>query len=145
MKKKPGNIFSKALSYIGINSVYKYLLEEDYVLEHDSFIGEDEECEFASISDGKLTIKKGYAWNGCSPTYSIWDIKLIGTSDGIINYRTGKPLASQASLVHDALCQYEFISKKETDKIFLEMLREVKFMPARIYYYAVRFFGRKWK
>ena len=96
------------------------------------------------LSDGTIRVKKGYAWDGCSIKWNILDLAVIGTPDGVINIETMKPKAYYASLVHDALYQYmgyHSITRKGADKIFLRILRENKFIPAKIYYYAVRIFG----
>ncbi len=51
---------------------------------------------------GRFTVMRGYAWNGCSPKYCLFDI-LLGTPDGVVDSRTGRPKTFYASLVHDAL------------------------------------------
>src|SRR5436190_2080914 len=56
-------------------------------------------------TSGRITVMRGYAWNGCSPKFCVLDI-LIGTPDGVVHAGTGKPKAYYASLVHDALYQF---------------------------------------
>lgn len=97
------------------------------------------ENEWLSISEtGWITVCRGYAWNGCSPYITILDLFHIGTPNGIIDYRTGKPITYYASCVHDALCQFSPVSRRIADRIFLTMLEEVGFKLAKPYYWAVR-------
>jgi hypothetical protein len=91
---------------------------------------------------GYLTIKEGYAWDGCTPKICVFG-RVIGTPDGRIG-EDGKPITWKASLVHDALYQFielHKIPRKEIDALFLENLRSVDFKFARLYYAAVRMFG----
>ena len=106
------------------------------------------------IQNGGIRIPAGYAWDGCSPKFAIWDI-MIGVPDGVPNHNTKKPKAYYASLVHDSLYQFLDvglpITKEEADKIFLKLLERDDFSPRKIYYYAVVIFGNcfrhitKWK
>jgi hypothetical protein len=93
---------------------------------------------------GTITIMNGYAWNGCSPKFCLFDI-LLGTPDGVVHRETGKPKTYFASLVHDALYQFLTdglpLNRRHADAIFLQLLRESDFTPARIYWLAVRLFG----
>ena len=123
--------------------MYVYTLEENFVIETPNI--RNIEKPFVQIVDGTMTILKGYAWDGCTPKRSLFGLKIIGTSDGHIYYKTGKPLCYYPSLVHDAMYQYEIGARNVADRKFYEMLKEVKFFPARIYYWAVRLFGRRWK
>jgi hypothetical protein len=96
------------------------------------------------LRDGTVIVKKGYAWDGCSPKICVFDV-LIGTPDGVVDSRTKKPKTYYASLVHDAL--YQFLpdgvplSRKQVDGFFLRLMNETGFIPRRIYYFAVRIFG----
>lgn len=98
--------------------------------------------------DGTLVIPAGYAWDGCTPKVVVWDL-VLGTPDGVVSTRTGRPKAWQGSLVHDAL--YQFLpcglplTRAEADRIFLEILREDNFAPRWVYYVAVRIFGGGFK
>ncbi len=93
---------------------------------------------------GKITVTRGYAWNGCSPKWCVWDV-LLGTPDGVVHARTGKPKTYFASLVHDAL--YQFLPdglplrRRDADRFFLVMLGESDFAPRRIYHWVVRLIG----
>lgn len=127
-----------------IKPVYSWCLEEDYVVTHDLFKESDQEYDYVTLSDGKMTIHAGYAWNGCTPRLSVADLFTFGTPNGIIDYKTGKPKAYYASLVHDAIYQYHVIDRKDADNMFKSMLKESDFMPANVYYRAVRMFGARW-
>ncbi len=86
--------------------------------------------------NGTARVLAGYAWDGCTPKFAMWDI-VIGTPDGIPNERTRKPKAYYASLVHDAL--YQFLdaklplSRASADRVFLELLSRDGFGPRWIY------------
>ncbi len=126
------------------HSVWIFKLDEEYVL-HSPIMGHHFVGEWLRIEpDGKITIPRNYAWNGCSPKFNILDVCILGTPDGNIDVETGKPKTYHASLVHDALYQYykwHDISRAEIDILFLQMMRERLFKPAKIYYCAVRLFG----
>lgn len=86
------------------------------------------------VIDGKfITVKAGYAWNGCSPKRCVLGI-WIGTPDTAKN--------TLASLIHDALCQFfstvHFpFNKFEVDLIFHAIMEASGFLLADTYYYAV--------
>ena len=94
--------------------------------------------------DGTAIVLAGYAWDGCTPKFSLFDI-VFGIPDGIPNETTKKPKAYYASLMHDVF--YQFIdvklplARKDIDKIFLEILKRDSFAPQWIYYLAVRWLG----
>lgn len=94
--------------------------------------------------EGTITIPAGYAWDGCTPKLSFFDLFVIGTPDGIIQVKTGLPRTGRGSLVHDALYQYmawhEF-SRAEVDRLFLDLMRRDDFLLSRAYWLAVRLFG----
>jgi len=93
---------------------------------------------------GRMTVMRGYSWNGCSPKFCLFDI-LIGTPDGVVHVGTGRPKAYFASLVHDALYQFLPLSapltRGDADRVFLRLLAESNFAPRRLYWLAVRLFG----
>lgn len=126
----------------GITQPYKWELNEgNFTFIHPYFVGVEVENEFIEIKDGILTIFDGYAWNGCSPKFSIFGLKIVGTLDGEVYYKTGKQKAYYPSLVHDAMCQFMPIRRKEADIIFKEMLEYYEFTLAPLYYAGVRTFG----
>ena len=93
---------------------------------------------------GRFTVMRGYAWDGCSPKFCLFDI-LLGTPDGVVDSRTGRPKTFYASLVHDAL--YQFVpdglplTRRQADQCFLRLLEEAGFRPRMLYYLAVRGLG----
>lgn len=94
--------------------------------------------------NGCAVVKAGYAWDGCTPKFSLWDI-LVGTPDGVPHPITQKPKAYYASLLHDAF--YQFLdaglplTRATVDAIFLEILTRDGFAPRQFYYQSVRYFG----
>lgn len=93
---------------------------------------------------GRISITRGYAWNGCSPKFCVADL-LLGTPEGVVHRDTGRPKTYYASLVHDAL--YQFLSdglplnRRHADAFFRRLLEESDFAPAWLYWLAVRLFG----
>ncbi len=83
-----------------------FKLTEDFTLETDC-TGITFRSDWFMISeDGRMTIRKGYAWDGNSVKIDVFDLFIIGTPDGVIDVQTMKPKTWYASLVHDALYQY---------------------------------------
>lgn len=93
---------------------------------------------------GRLTVTRGYAWNGCSPKVCVFDL-LLGTPDGAVYEGTGRPKTYFASMVHDALYQFldagSTISRAQADGCFVRLLGESEFVLGRLYWAAVRAFG----
>ena len=93
---------------------------------------------------GRMTVTRGYSWNGCSPKFCVFDI-LIGTPDGVVDSRTGRPKTYHASLIHDAL--YQFVpdglplTQHDADRCFLRLMEETGFRPRLLYFSAVWLFG----
>lgn len=96
-------------------------------------------------SDGCITVLRGYAWDGCSPKWCFLDV-LFGTPDGVVSKITKRPKTYYASLIHDALCQFQPaglpLTRAEADHCFLLLLRRDGFAPRGLYYAAVYLFGR---
>lgn len=96
-------------------------------------------------TDGLVKVKAnatGYAWDGCTPKYSFFDIAIVGVPDGHIDVRTMQPFTYRASMVHDALYQYLDsvpVRKRDIDLLFLEMLGD--FRLRHLYYFAVKHLG----
>lgn len=103
------------------------------------------ESKWLVIDDkGKITVRMGYSWDGCSFKFNVIDLLVVGTPDGIVDINTMKPKTYYASLIHDALYQYMFyhsITRKEADRLFYGMLKENNFLLRGIYYFAVRCIG----
>lgn len=98
------------------------------------------------FADGRICVKKGYAWDGCSPKLSVFDLFWLGTPDGIADAITRKPATYEASLIHDAL--YQFMddermpfTRGHMDRFFLELMRRRRFLLRHPYYWAVRLAG----
>lgn len=96
------------------------------------------------LPGGRIRVLSTYAWDGCSPKFSVFDI-VVGTPDGVPNSDTKKPKTYYASLVHDVL--YQFLDagvplrRSQVDGIFLKIMTEHHFALRRLYYFAVRLFG----
>ena len=92
---------------------------------------------------GKVTVTRGYAWNGCSPKFCLFDIT-FGTPDGVVHKRTGRPKTYFASMVHDALYQFldagSPVTRRQADQAFLRLMADSEFS-RRAYWLAVRLFG----
>ena len=117
-----------------------YPVQETYV-----FYDSNGEIRLIIEPDGRISVTRGYAWNGTSPKVCFFDI-LLGTPDGVVHADTGRPKTYFASMVHDAL--YQFLregspySRRDADRFFIMLMRESEFGPAPLYWLAVRFFGR---
>lgn len=113
---------------------YKFKVEENFSIELPFKIA-DFEHQYASLKDGILSIKKGYAWDGASGP-------IINTRDTLV-----------ASLVHDVLYQAMRLNlikssrenRKIADKNFFEILKmhSVNSIRRKVWYFAVRLFGKK--
>ena len=131
-----------------------FVLDGDYPWPSGRTFAED--CAFEDSSgkrrlemrmNGEIKVLAGYAWDGCTPKFSLWDI-CVGIPDGVPNAATKKPKAYYASLLHDALYQFSIQGlpapldqRHEVDRIFLELLERDGFAPRRVYYRMVRILG----
>ncbi len=113
-----------------------------------------------------LSVRRTYAWDGCTPKRFFYWVAVIGTPDwwhatqkvetievknGICRIAPKDPepiwqIAHHASLIHDALYQYldhHPIAKKDVDRLFRDMLiaSGVPGPVASIYYWFVKNFG----
>ena len=68
-----------------------YKLEQDYVCPSHLQGYHFQSKWLTVLPDGTIEIPKGYAWNGCSPKFSIFDIFILGTPDGIVDIQSMKP------------------------------------------------------
>ncbi len=128
-----------------------YELEQNFVWNSnlpapDDLFFEDSEGKVRLIIEtgGKITVTRGYRWNGCSPKLYAFDL-IFGTPDGVTHSETGLPKTYEASLIHDAL--YQFLktdapyTRKEADALFLEIMGSKDFALRIIYWAVVRIFG----
>lgn len=94
--------------------------------------------------DGMITIP-AYAWDGCSPTFRLFDWAYWGTPNGT-QQSDGFPKTYYPSLVHDALYQFRKhpsmpYSRKQMDQLFLKALKQQDFSLSSVYYGSVRLLG----
>lgn len=135
-------------------SSWRYTLQEgDYVWASGIRIDEDVEIADANgvvwlkiDTDGLITISRGYAWDGCSPTCCFLDLGYLGTPDGTVSSESKEPKTYYASLVHDAL--YQFLdhpdmpfTRQVADTLFYDVLGESGFKLRIIYFCVVRMVG----
>ena len=113
---------------------YKFKVEENFSIEL-PFKIPDFVHPYASLKDGILSVKRGYAWDGASGP-------VINTRDTLV-----------ASLVHDVLYQAMRLNlikpskenRKIADKNFFEILKMngVNSFRSKVWYLAVKLFGKK--
>ena len=113
---------------------YKFKVEENFSIELPYKIP-DFVHPYASLKDGILSVKRGYAWDGASGP-------IINTRDTLV-----------ASLVHDVLYQAMRLNliksckenRQIADKNFFEILKMngVNSIRRKVWYFAVRLFGKK--
>lgn len=120
---------------------YKFKLDKEYK----GFFPFDIEFknEWIRIRDNEIKIRKGYAWDGCTPKIKIFDLGYYGTPDGVMN-NDGLPLLYYPSLVHDALYQFKKeipLTRRQADGIFAWMAHRTGFKLTMVYYYVIRLFG----
>ncbi|MBL8509325.1 MAG: hypothetical protein JNM11_12690 [Chitinimonas sp.] len=121
---------------------WRYVLEQDFVWESPHLAGVTWSNEWVVIQDGRIRVREGYAWDGCTPAWSVLGLVYIGTPDGA-EY-LGKPAAYYASLVHDVLCQWRLlipITKAAVLGLFYEMLKARQFRLAGLYVAVVARLG----
>ncbi len=97
---------------------YLFTLQKDYTRFLTDLVGVYFECEWGSIDDGIITIKKGYSWDGCTCALN-----------------TKKTY--NACLVHDFLCQFEPIPIEDADRLFQYILESDRFELSGLYFFAV--------
>lgn len=130
---------------------YIFKLDEEYQYQSDltfdqDFVFFDSLHPWLSISrDGLITVACNYAWDGCTPKIEIFGM-VVGTPDGEVSPCTGKPGTYWASLVHDALCQFQEhpdmpLSRGQIDYIFYQIMVRDEFKHADTYYCVVKKMG----
>ena len=110
---------------------------------------EDYENERGRLTtDGKLTVFKDYAWDGCSPKFLLFGWFVIGTPDGPIDIETGEPASHDESMTHD--WGYQFmkallalgITRKQIDaELDQGKGSKMPWWVRRLYYRVVRAVG----
>ncbi len=112
---------------------WRYVLRDRFELSAPELVSVAYAGSWLEIGHCRLVIPAGYAWDGCSPSVrlpggfllpgGVW----IGPWDGPLG-PDGRPVSWQASLVHDALCQFrpeiQGLTKKATVRLFARMLHE---------------------
>lgn len=129
---------------------WRYKLDAPFTYSHALLQGVVFSCEWATIENGTISIREGYAWDGCSPAWCIPGTDIwLGTPDGTLR-ADGRPETFEASLVHDVLCQFSKqvpMTKSRVSDLFKAMLIENGFPKwrASLYRSAVHAFGpQKW-
>jgi hypothetical protein len=124
---------------------HSYSWESPYPQERDwAFQDKKGHTRLLITTEGVITVTRGYAWDGCTPKLCVFDL-LVGTPDGAVHAKTGRPKTYYASLIHDAL--YQFLpdglpmTRAQADRCFLILMRESDFMLSGLYYWAVRLGG----
>jgi hypothetical protein len=126
-------------------SEVNYTWESGWAIAEDRyFLDKDGVVRLIIERGGRITVTKGYCWNGCSPKGVVFDL-LIGTPDGAVYEPTGRPKSYFASLVHDALYQFlgadSPVTRRQADDAFLKLLRDSEFRLRWVYWMAVRVGG----
>ena len=113
---------------------YKFKVEEDVYFKLPVYMP-DFEHDYCAVKNGTIFVNKGYAWDGASGP-------VFNTKNTLV-----------ASLVHDVLYQAQRLNliehnstnRKNADENFYELLKYHGVNPIRckIWYLAVRFFGKK--
>ncbi len=131
--------------------VWKFRLDESFSWDSGVPVGDEflffdsgNKVRLLIEENGRLTVMRGYAWNGCSPKFCFLDL-LIGTPDGVVSKGTGRQKTYFASMIHDVL--YQFLdagmpyNRRQADRFFLQLMRESGFAPRWVYWGAVRVLG----
>lgn len=127
---------------------YRYTNQRKFTYVSDILNSLEFENEWLSIKNNRVTINRNYSWDGCSPSYGLFNGSIwIGTPDGPL-LEDGLPLTFYASMVHDAMCQFHKdvpLTRQQVSLLFWEMLivRGMAKWCARLYYWAVYHFGPK--
>ena len=132
-------------------SVHVFRLENDFTyytnipLEREYSFNNFDGKELMHIwRDGRITIRAGYVWDGCSPKIRIWDLDFLGTPDGTMDPETGKRKCFYGTCIHDPLYKFSKdipFTRKQVDGFMLDLFQKSKFSCARIYYIVVRALG----
>ncbi len=117
---------------------YRFTLTQDLVVYLNKgwrgrHVLRDDDTEWATLVDDTLTILAGYSCDGCSPA-----IQLFGHWFGTPT----PPNAVTACFVHDVLRGYLGLpclsyTRKDTDDVFYDILKEAGFKMGEVYHGAV--------
>lgn len=118
-------------------TVWRFQLDRQFSRADARLQGIEFTSRWVVISDGVLTVRAGYAWDGCSPAYYLPLVGWVSPPNGRAG-QDGFPQAYYPSLVHDCFCQfrpYIAIDKATVVAIFQDMLMEAGFAKwaARLY------------
>lgn len=109
---------------------------------------EYENKTFSLNKHGYFKLKKTFEWDGATPKIRLFG-RILGTPDGSINPKTGKPTYYYASMVHDAINQSNCpITYKQWNDAALFLMKRDGHKLWRIYNFGNRLFGRffgRWK
>ena len=116
---------------------YFYIIIEDIEFYDDRFKSLDFSNDYCEFKNGKLTVKKGYAFNGATPRWEFFGCE-FGTPQG----RAYSGLRGFA--FHDAMYQYGKViglKRKYADRVQKTIHIEDEFNPAKFYCVVLRVFG----
>lgn len=112
---------------------WRYKLRERFELFAPELMSVAYAGPWLEIRHCRVAIAADYAWDGCSPSLRLPGGQLLpggiwlGPWDGHLG-PDGRPVSWQASLVHDALCQFrrqlQGVDKAATIRLFARLLRE---------------------
>lgn len=124
---------------------WRYVLPIVFIVNSKHLGGVEFANKWIVISRGQISIKKGYAWDGMSPSAKLPLIGWISPPEGKL-LPSGFPESYYATLVHDALCQFRkeiHITKDATVLLFRELLMTGGFsdFTATLYASCVSMFG----
>lgn len=121
---------------------YKWTLSEDYFIRiPDEYPLPDFQNEWVTIVNNYMKVHSQYSWDGASFKRIIFG-KLVGIWDGLVIESTGKQQLYYPTLIHDILTQFRIGRRKTADQIFYWMMEDVGFKFKKLYYRAVRIFGK---
>ncbi len=121
---------------------YLYEAPKDYHYQHPYLQGLKFTAPYVTIDNGKMTVHKGYASDGCTPRIRILGLFSIGVPNG--PRRQNMPSTYLASLQHDVFCQYRHhlpLTKAQVIQMFDEQLRAANWPLRRLYVRAVDGYG----
>lgn len=129
-------------------TAWRYKLDTQFELLAPGLLGIDYQNEWITIRHASIRIAAGYAWDGCSPAWRLPGGIWLGVPDGPLG-TDGRPVSWQATLVHDALCQFRpdiaGLSKAATVLLFRRLLAEANAPAWMVWLYpaAVSLLGPK--